>query len=101
MNETDLLLPSHSCNQIADFSAYMQGEERTMWLGEITDPPDGYDQERWCLHIKTPEKPPMEFGLNRGDLEFLTCLSQAALGEIPVERWRERIVETAKSHAEQ
>jgi hypothetical protein len=98
-NERGLQLPSHSCNKTADFSAYMQGD-RELWVGEIEDPPDGYEQEKWCLHVETPEKPPVTFGLNMGDLTFLAAIAHMCLEKgIPVERWMNSAISTAKSNA--
>lgn len=71
-----LILSSHECVPRWDFTKFMGGD-RVCWVGEVTDPPDGYDQEVYCLHVRTAEKPPLVFGLNRGDLEFLQAMLYA------------------------
>lgn len=90
----------HECEKILDFDVG-DGPERHVWVGEITSIPDDLPDEDWCLHIETPEKPEVVFGLVFSDLVCLTGIIRGILGHVPDNPVSQRIAETAKKRVEQ
>lgn len=85
----------HECKKILDFDVG-EGEDRDVWVGEITDIADDLPDEDWCLHIQTPEKPEIVFGLVHADLVCLTGIIRGILGHVPDNPIAERIAERAR-----
>lgn len=101
LDEIDALrLPAHMCEPIADFSPYMHTGphvgERRWWIGRLTTPIEGFPQEKWCFHIKTPIKPEIVFGFNEADLNYLVAMAYAALGYHTSLDWVETIAASAR-----
>lgn len=84
------LSPEHECEEILNLDRHL-GDGRSCSLGRITKPPDGFPQERWCLHVKTPLKPEIVYCLNEGDLAIGSALIYAALGYHVDQDWIESI----------
>lgn len=51
--EKDYLLKGHECKPIANVT---NEAERVWWIGRLTKPIPGHQQEAYCLHIHTPWK---------------------------------------------
>jgi len=83
----DYLLIGHKCKRIARL---FMGEEREWWLGELTEPINGFPQETHCLHIKTPLKE-VVLGVNVGDMTQLAVLAQIVHGGPINQHWLENM----------
>lgn len=90
--EREGLKPKHKCKPIAEAS---MGQDRHLWVGELTEPIKEYPQEKYCLHIKTPVKD-IVFLCNRGDFEQLYILAKV-IGINPDKHWTGTMIRIAKN----
>jgi hypothetical protein len=99
-----LRLPAHQCETVADFDRYMNelGQEHAgarIWrIGRLTEPIEGFPEERWCFHIRTPLNPEIVFGFNEADLNYMVATAYAALGYHTNPAWVEAIAASASTH---
>ncbi len=93
-----LSLPGHKCEKIADVSNHMM-EGRSWWIGRLTEPIEGYPQEKWCLHMTTPLKPEIVFGFNEADWDWLAVLAYCATERHTNPTWIESLAKSAKARA--
>jgi hypothetical protein len=63
--ERALTWPDHKCEPIA-VSQFLD-EGRECWVGKLIEPLDGYPLETHCLHMRTPAKGRIVFGIMEGD----------------------------------
>lgn len=67
LNSLDLR--GHKCREIARVPNYQPDHGDGVWwfIGELTEKIPGHERETHCIHIKTPLKPEIVFGVNVTD----------------------------------